>query len=199
MAQSEDWTRLRRRVDVIWNDYRHHDDCRPNPVMCALLILGEDRRFPYHPGFDPLALCRAAWRTFACGRQEGGSTIAMQLVRTLTRRRDRTILRKAQEIALAVRLTRYVPRKDLPGLYLWAAYYGWRMNNFVQACDRLVVDPAQQDLGSAARLVACLKYPQPREVSAKRLDQIEHRCIYLIRRYNQPKSHMSQEAYVETL
>ena len=184
MKISEDWMQLKKEVDRVWRDYSCHRKDQPNAQMCRLLIVGEDHRFKYHPGFDPIALCRAAWRTAFRGRREGGSTIAMQLARVLTRKYDATILRKTHEIALAVWLTRYVPREDLPGLYLWVAYYGWRMNNFRQACDRQGINPASRDLYTAAKLVACLKYPQPRIVSAKRRWKIKKRCSYLLERYH---------------
>lgn len=195
MGKSEDWRGLKRKIDRVKREYDSQCELHPSTQMCSLLILGEDHRFYRHPGFDPVALCRATWKTLACGQREGGSTIAMQLVRTLTRKYDKTILRKTREIALAVRLTQYIPQKDLPGLYLWSAYYGWRMNNFRQACDQLGIDPASRDLHSAAQLVARLKYPQPKTTSAKRLRKIEQRCVYLIERYNRIKrqSNVTQE------
>ena len=93
MGGNEDWRELKRAIDLVKREYDSQCEVHPNAQMCSLLILGEDHRFYCHPGFDPVALCRAAWRTFVCGRREGGSTIAMQLVRTLTRKYDKTILR----------------------------------------------------------------------------------------------------------
>ena len=180
----DDWTTLQRSLDLAKHDYDRQPELHPSDQICKLLILGEDHRYFSHPGFDPLALIRAAWRTCLCGRREGGSTIAMQLVRTLTGRCDMTISRKTREIVLAVRLTQYGLRQDLPRLYLWVAYYGWGMNNFRQACHRLGIDPASQDLYSAAQLVARIKYPQPRVVSSHRLHKIDQRSRYLVERYN---------------
>ena len=184
MKFNDDWKELKKRVDQVKREYYRHRGDQPNPQMCRLLILGEDHRFRYHPGFDPIALGRAAWRTFVCGRREGGSTIAMQIARVLMRRNRYTLSRKFREIILAVRLTRYLPRRELPGLYLWVAYYGWRMNNLRQACDRLGINPTLLDLHSAAQLVARLKYPEPQEASTIRRRKIDKRCAYLIERYN---------------
>ena len=86
--------------------------------MCRLLVVGEDHRITRHPGVDPLALCRAAWRTYFRGRREGGSTVAMQLVRLLTGRFERSWQRKAAEMILAMLMTRHVPSDELPALYL---------------------------------------------------------------------------------
>jgi penicillin-binding protein 1A len=179
----DDWKKLKTAIDRIRSEYDKHTDFHPTAQMCTLLILGEDRRFEYHPGVDPIALCRAAWKTYVCGCREGGSTIAMQLVRTVTGRYEKTLARKILEVQLALRLSKFVPKKEIPPLYLWVAYYGWRMNNFVQACNRVGLDPESTTLLDAANLVARLKYPQPRTLGPERARQIEQRCHYLIQRY----------------
>ena len=152
--------------------------------MQALLIAGEDHRFEYHPGVDPIALLRAIWRTCLCGRREGGSTIAMQLVRILSGRYEKTLSRKFREIFFALRLSRIVPKEELPALYLSVAYYGWKMDGFIQACDHLNLKPQSITLKDAAKLVARLKYPQPRNISVKRYSQIITRSVYLLSRYD---------------
>ena len=151
--------------------------------MQAILIVGEDHRFHLHPGVDPIALCRAFWRTVICGRREGGSTIAMQLVRVLSGRFEKTLVRKCLEINFAVRLSRVIPKEELPTLYLSVSYYGWEMNGYLQACDRLNLDPASITLQDAASLVARLKYPEHQRISDIRKNQIKTRSSYLINRY----------------
>lgn len=176
------WTKLKLEVDAV--RARLVDaELQPNPSMCRLLVLGEDHRIASHPGVDPLALCRALWRTYGCGRREGGSTIAMQLVRVLTGRFERSWRRKADEMVLAVLLTRHVPRGEIPALYLSVGYYGWRMNGFDQACRRLRIDPERCSLRESAMLVARLKYPQPRKCSSERRLQIAGRSEYLMERF----------------
>lgn len=180
---ADEWKNLKVAIDLANAEYEGNVDFHPNEQMCALLIAGEDRRFKYHPGVDPFGLCRAAWRTYVCGSREGGSTIAMQLVRTVTGRYEKTLARKFREIQLACRLTKYLSRERIPSLYLWVAYYGWRMNNFTQACGRLGIHPESTTLLDAAELVACLKYPRPRIISTERLRKIEKRSLYLVQRY----------------
>ena len=182
-ALDDSWEKLKFTIDQIRIEYQKNADIHPSKQMSALLILGEDRRFRYHCGVDPIALCRAAWRTYGCGRREGASTIAMQLVRTLTGQYEKTFARKFDEIQLAIRLTKYVRRKEIPALYLWVAYYGWRMNNFSQACNQLGINPNASSLQEAAQLVARLKYPEPQILSPNRARQIARRCRYLIYRY----------------
>ncbi|MCY4496528.1 MAG: transglycosylase domain-containing protein [Rhodospirillaceae bacterium] len=150
--------------------------------MCELLVAGEDHRIALHPGVDPLALCRAAWRTYGRGRVEGGSTVAMQFVRVLTGRFENSWRRKMREMALAVVATRYAHRSELASLYLLVGYYGWRMNGFGQACRRLGIDPKTCSLRDSAMLIARLKYPQPRDCSVTRWAQIVGRGEYLVGR-----------------
>lgn len=157
-------------------------DLRPNRQMHDLLVAGEDHRIALHPGVDPLALCRAVWRTYGRGRVEGGSTVAMQLVRVLTGRFENSWRRKAREAALAVVATRYAHWSELASLYLLVGYYGWRMNGFRQACGRLGIDPKRCSLRDSAMLVARLKYPQPRHCSEARRAQIVGRGEYLVTR-----------------
>lgn len=175
------WIKLRPEVDAA-RIRLAAAELQPNQNMCRLLVLGEDHRIAVHPGVDPLALCRALWRTYVCGRREGGSTIAMQLVRVLTGRFERSWRRKANEMNLAIRLTRHVPQSELPALYLSVGYYGWHMNGFVQTCRRLGIDPECCSLRESAMLVARLKYPEPRKCSAERNLQIAKRSEYLMER-----------------
>jgi membrane peptidoglycan carboxypeptidase len=83
------------RCELVQNAY-----ATPPKPMIELLLAGEDHRFPYHPGVDTVALCRALWMTVR-GSPQGGSTVAMQLVRTITGRYERTLGRKIREIMFA--------------------------------------------------------------------------------------------------
>ena len=175
------WTALRHKVDAARVQLAGAE-VRPNQSMCRLLVVGEDHRIALHPGVDPFALCRAAWRTYGRRRREGGSTVAMQLVRVLTGRFERSCRRKADEVVLAILVTRHVPRDELPALYLSVGYFGWGMNGFAQACRRLCIDPVSCSLQESASVVARLKYPEPRSCTAERRLQIARRTEYLMAR-----------------
>lgn len=175
-----EWQQLRESIDKLDLQVASSDFPTPTLQMCKFLIVGEDHRFYYHPGVDPLAICRAFWKNVFCGSRQGASTIAMQLVRTITGRYERTWKRKLLEIALAVLLTRYLPKDRLPLLYLWSAYYGSGMNNFKQACSRLHIEPLSVCAFEAAKLVARLKYPEPRNHNAERSRNIYRRGLHLL-------------------
>lgn len=182
MATCTRWATLKHAIDAARAELARAD-VRPNRMMCELLVLGEDHRIACHPGVDPLALCRAAWQTYVNGHRQGGSTVAMQLVRVLSGRFESTWRRKLEEMALAVLVTRHVPRAELPALYLAVAYYGWCMTGFEAACRRLDCDPTTCSLEDAAMLVARLKYPQPRACPSERWQQMVRRSEYLMARH----------------
>lgn len=188
ISLSSEWKKIQHTVDQIELQLKNTASPTPTMEMCKLLIAGEDHRFYYHPGVDPFALCRAVWRTIFCNYRQGASTIAMQLVRTITGRYEKTLMRKFHEVILAIRLTQYVDKERLPILYLWVAYYGWRMNNFSQACLRLEIYPPATSEYETAKLVARLKYPEPRQQNASRSAQIHRRARHLVTLINSDKT-----------
>ena len=148
------------------------------------LIAGEDHRFWFHFGVDPIGLLRAIWRTKVYKKREGGSTIAMQLVRTLTKNYQLSTSRKLKEIYLATKLTHTFEKKEILKTYLLVAYYGWSMHGIKQACARLKLDPKNLTPYDAASLIARLKYPEPRHYSNIKKAKIDSRTNHILKRFN---------------
>jgi penicillin-binding protein 1C len=118
----------------------------PDRIARATLAL-EDRRFGAHPGVDPLALLRAAWRRLSEGRRAGASTIAMQLAR-MQNPAPRTLLAKAREAATALVLTWRYGREALLSHYLRIAPYGAGSHGVAHAA-RFYFDKPAADLSWA--------------------------------------------------
>jgi membrane peptidoglycan carboxypeptidase len=177
---STDWGLVRSRIDLECERLTRDTPLAPPLVAQQLLISGEDHRHARHPGFDLIAICRALWRHIAYGSQEGASTIEQQLVRTITGRYERTLRRKIKEIILATLVDTAFRKDILPAVYLSIAYYGWRMNGYRQACQRLELRPDFLTLDEAATLVARLKYPEPRAAPFSRKWQIHRRSKHLL-------------------
>jgi len=169
-----------------------HPELAPPLVAQRLLVSGEDHRHAWHPGFDLIAICRALWRRMAYGSREGASTIEQQIVRTITGRYEHTLRRKLKEILLATLVGASFPKEILPPLYLAIAYYGWRMNGYRQACQRLGLRPGSLALDEAAGLVARLKYPEPRTAPIARTLQIHRRSKHLLDLYQR---HLHDRTY----
>src|SRR4051812_36301784 len=96
---------------------------RISPYLQHAVIAVEDRRFPYHPGIDPVGLVRATLRNVRePGTVEGGSTITQQLARTLYLSNAKTYGRKVKEAALALLLELRLSKDDILELYLNRVY-----------------------------------------------------------------------------
>lgn len=186
------WIELRKTVDWHIASLRASNSGPTLDAQC-LLVSGEDHRHGFHPGFDSIAIVRAAWSTLALGKPQGGSTIEQQIVRVLTGRYDRTLARKVAEIWLAVRLACYLEKAVTPALYLAIGYYGWKMCGYWEACHRLGFDPAALTLRRAALLVARLKYPEPRIASGHRAIQIQRRADHLLHLYDRHREGLVYE------
>lgn len=90
-------------------------------------IAAEDERFFDHPGVDYQGLIRAGINLIRTGeRTQGGSTITMQLARNFFLTRDRTYIRKLNEIFLALKIERVLDKEEILTLYLNKIYLGNR-------------------------------------------------------------------------
>ncbi len=92
-------------------------DSIPDCLIHAF-IATEDERFYYHPGFDPVAILRAAFSNVRQGRiVSGASTLTQQMVR-LVYPRPRTFSGKIIEISRAVKAEWYLSKQEILEQYL---------------------------------------------------------------------------------
>lgn len=150
--------------------------------LYSYLVVAEDHRFWVHCGFDPIGLLRAIWKTNFKRTRQGGSTIAMQLVRTITGNYDSSYRRKLKEIFLAVKLTRNFNRDEILRAYLFVAYFGWNMHGIEQACRKLKLNMRNLEDYDAASVVARLKYPESKHFNCDKSEKITSRTLYIINR-----------------
>jgi len=96
-----------------------------SPTLVEATLLHEDRHFKLHPGINPFALGRGAWRTyFTDERRQGGSTISMQLARLKYRLNSRSVAGKLKQIARAIQLEMSYSKNDILEAYLNLVPYG---------------------------------------------------------------------------
>lgn len=135
-------------------------DKLPDYVPKAFIAI-EDRRFYYHPGFDPLGISRALIKDVSCWCfAAGGSTITQQLARNLFLTLDQTPRRKAQELILALWLEMKFSKKEILALYLNRVYFGAGAYGIEAAAQRYFNKPASRlTLGEAALLAGMMKGP----------------------------------------
>jgi penicillin-binding protein 1C len=105
----------------------------------------EDRRFFYHPGFDPIAMGRAILRNVKKGgRSQGGSTITMQVMRLSLNNKKRNWWNKLRETLMAVRLECTYSKKEILALYAANAPFGSNVVGLEAAAWRYYGRPAKQ-------------------------------------------------------
>lgn len=96
----------------------------PQTLINAFLA-AEDDRFFDHPGVDYKGILRAAWHLALTGRKEqGGSTITMQVTRNFLLTREKTYSRKIKEIILALKIEQTFTKNEILELYLNKIYLG---------------------------------------------------------------------------
>ena len=99
-------------------------DTVPESFYAALTTF-EDKRFAYHPGFDPLALGRALYQNITQGKVvSGGSTLSMQVIRLARKGKRRTLAEKFLEILMATRLELGYSKQEILALYASHAPFG---------------------------------------------------------------------------
>ncbi|KZY30143.1 peptidase [Oleiphilus sp. HI0081] len=90
-------------------------------------IAAEDNRFFEHRGIDIKGLARAATQLVTTGRiQTGGSTITMQVAKNFFLSREKTFIRKFNEIFLAIQIEQSLSKQEILELYLNKIYLGNR-------------------------------------------------------------------------
>lgn len=105
--------------------------CSPVPLsqipqdLINAVVATEDHRFFQHPGVDLRGLLRATLSLILTGEKEqGGSTITMQVARNFFLTRKKTYLRKINEILLALKIEKELSKNEILELYLNKIYFG---------------------------------------------------------------------------
>ena len=98
----------------------------PEQLIQAFLA-GEDDRYFEHPGVDWQGLTRAVLYLVRTGEKgPGGSTITMQVARNFFLTREKTYIRKLNEILLALKIEREFSKEEILELYVNKIFLGQR-------------------------------------------------------------------------
>jgi penicillin-binding protein 1B len=136
----------------------------PKVLVDALLSI-EDKHFFHHAGFDPMRLGKAALVNLRRGKKEqGGSTLTMQLARNLYLEPDKTWMRKVQELLIAETLEIHLSKEEILEAYINQVYLGRRhtmgLHGFGQAAETYFgKDVRQVTLAQAALLAGLVQRP----------------------------------------
>jgi len=136
----------------------------------------EDRRFYHHRGIDPMGLTRAMLaNVMHRGISQGGSTITQQLAKNLFLTPERSLMRKLEEVVLALWLENKFSKAEILELYLNRVYFGSGAYGVEAASQRYFAKSARQvTLAEAALLAGLVKSPS-RLAPTKNFDAAERR------------------------
>lgn len=153
-----------------------------------MTVLLEDRRYFLHFGIDPKSLVRAAIGLFTGRKSGGGSTIEMQLVRTITGLREPSFRRKINELAMGAILSFHMSKGGILRTYMDVAYYGTGLTG-ISAASRKTFGKRPDQLGfdEAALLAAMLVYPMPKVPNSTWYSKVNTRADYGKRLYTRHK------------
>lgn len=132
-----------------------------DPLMTRMLIAIEDHRFYRDPGFDPLAIARAAAQLLIAGHVvSGASTLTMQVARLL-HPAPRTLPVKLRETLQALSLTEHYSKRRILGMWLSLAPFGGNIVG-VEAASQLWFGKPPNSLSpaQAALLIALCRRPE---------------------------------------
>jgi len=153
---SEDANRTKRRLIT-------YDEIPPNLVQAVLAI--EDRRFFEHGGVNYWRLLGAGVRDVTTGqKQQGGSTLTMQLARGFFLSPEKRLKRKMIEIVITFQLEHRFTKKQIFEMYANQINLGQRgsfsIDGFGEASQSYFgKDVRQLDLGECAMLAGMIQRP----------------------------------------
>ncbi len=130
-------------------------------TMINAILASEDDRFFEHPGVDYQGILRAVVKLITTGEKaQGGSTITMQVARNFFLSREKTYLRKINEIFLSFKIESELSKEHILELYLNKIYLGNRSYGIGSAAMIYYGKPLQElSLAQYAMLAGLPKAP----------------------------------------
>jgi penicillin-binding protein 1C len=156
----------------------------PENIIKATLI-AEDEDFYSHHGISLKGILRSIYLNLKTKSLEyGGSTITQQLARNLFLTKEKTLLRKINEIILALKLEKKYSKNEILTYYLNSIYYG-EGNIGIRAAADYYFDKKLKDLtlSEAVILASIPKAPALyAPVSKENIGRLKKRRDYLLSR-----------------
>ena len=130
-------------------------------ITTEAFIAVEDKDFYTHPGFSIRGFGRAIRENlYSESFAQGGSTISQQLIKNAILSPDKRLLRKYQEIVLAVELERRYSKNDILEMYLNTIYFGEGAFGIQDAAQRYFSKDAKNlTLAESAMLAGIIQAP----------------------------------------
>ncbi|GGH55602.1 penicillin-binding protein [Paenibacillus silvae] len=192
------------RSKVSGRGYAEYASLQDMPEMLVEAFLAtEDRRFYRHSGLDVIGVGRAVVQNMIhMDWNQGGSSITQQLARNMYLNGNKTMIRKINELSLAIELEKKFSKNDILEMYLNQIYMGQQQYGVKAAALRYfgVKDLKQLELWQIATLAGMPKGPSIyNPVDNEKLSK-ERRRVVLSLMHQQgiiTKSQMQEAAAVE--
>lgn len=150
-----------------------------SPYIRNASVAIEDATFYTHHGFRPMAFLRAILVNVglkAGFRGQGGSTITQQVIKNTLLTSDKTPIRKAKEIVLAMKLERVATKDEILNLYLNETGYGGTVYGAEEASEYFFGKHAKDvTLAEAAYLAALPQAPTRYSPYGSHRDELDAR------------------------
>jgi penicillin-binding protein 1B len=135
------------------------------PSLVNALVSVEDKRFFDHSGFDPARILKAAYVDLRSGRKDqGASTLTMQLARALWLEPGKRWKRKLEELAITIHMERRLTKQQILEYYANQVYLGRRdtfnISGFAEGARTYFnKDLSQLDTSESALLAGLVQRP----------------------------------------
>jgi penicillin-binding protein 1A len=150
-------------------------------LMIKALIAAEDERFWTHGGLDYQGLLRAVVANIG-GRRQGASTITQQLAKNFFLSSEQTMVRKAFEALLALRIEETLSKEQILEIYINQIYLGERSYGFAAAALAYYGKPLKDlSIGQYAMLAGVPKAPSNYNPS-RNYTRAKDRQVYVLGR-----------------
>jgi len=136
-----------------------------SPIASAAIVLSEDWAFWQHNGFDWDQVIDAFQTNLKKGKfARGGSTITQQVIKNVYLSNEKTLIRKAKEAILTMRIERLLSKKRILEIYLNIAELGPGIYGIGQASRYYFQKPPSQLTAKEGAFLAIL-LPSPKKYS----------------------------------
>ncbi len=160
------------------------------PALRNAIVAVEDADFWKHLGVNPWRVPGAALANLRSGRREqGSSTLTMQLSRLLFLTPEKTYERKIKEVILAFQIEKNFTKEEIFSLYCNQVYFGHGQYGVEAASRFFFAKPARELTLSEAALLAGLPQNPSRLSPVDHADKAKERRAHVLRR-------MVEEKYV---
>jgi penicillin-binding protein 1B len=135
------------------------------PVLVQAITSAEDKHFFQHPGFDAGRVIKAAYVDLKQGRKDqGASTLTMQLARMILGEYEKSVARKWAEIIVTIQLEQRLSKEEIFAYYAndyhLGAHGSFQIYGFGEAAEAYFgKDLSQINLPEAAALAGMIQRP----------------------------------------